>query len=183
MMRWLRLIGAAACFLSAALVVIAAGLPERAPYVGALLPDGSWAAPEIGAVAPDLRALTLDGSTFILTAERGQPLVINFWATWCIPCALEMPDLYALASAGVTVIAVNLSEAPALASSWLAERSLTPNARFIVALDLSGEIAARYQLRGQPTTFILAPDGRIAHIFFGATTYAALSAALAPFTA
>ncbi|MDZ4763458.1 MAG: TlpA disulfide reductase family protein [Chloroflexota bacterium] len=175
--RW---IAALVCFGLAAALVILVGLPQRASYTGAIL-DGQWFAPEIGAFAPPFQALALDGQSISLNDYRGKPVVINFWATWCIPCEIEMPDLYALAGDGVTVLAVNLSEAPDDAAAWLAARNLSPTAQFLVPLDLTGTIATNYALRGQPTTFVLAPDGRIAHIFFGATTRAALEAAVAPF--
>jgi thiol-disulfide isomerase/thioredoxin len=70
--------------------VIAGGLPQRATYSGAVLPSGEIAAPEIGAFAPPFRAPTLDGE-ITLEQLRGVPVVLNFWATWCVPCRVEMP--------------------------------------------------------------------------------------------
>jgi thiol-disulfide isomerase/thioredoxin len=175
-----RQIGAILCFGIAAALVIVAGLPERAALTGVLI-DGQWIAPEIGAFAPPIQTETLEGAPIFLANQRGAPVVINFWATWCVPCEIEMPELYALAADGVTVIAVNLSESPEAAAAWLAARELTPTEQFIAVRDQTGVIARNYALRGQPTTFVLAPDGRIAHIFFGATTYPTLAAAVAPF--
>lgn len=169
------------CFGAAAALVIAAGLPARAPYTGVFQPDGALQAPEIGAFAPDFTALTLSGRPVVLSAHRGAPIIINFWATWCIPCEIELPELIALSETGVRVLAVNLSEPPALVSEWLRARAAAQTDRFIVPLDLDGAIAARYALRGQPTSFVLAPDGKITHIFFGAADRSAFERAVAPF--
>ena len=178
-MRWrerlLLTAGAVACLLAAAALVIAAGLPERSAYTGLTAEGGSVVAPEIGALAPNFSAPTLTGSVE-LNALRGSPVVVNFWATWCAPCEVEMPDLQAFQSAhpSARVLAVNLGEPPALVTDWLAKRGIT----LAIPLDTRGEIAYLYRLRGQPTTFVIAPDGIISHIFYGATTRQALESAL-----
>ncbi|MCZ2095061.1 MAG: hypothetical protein LC121_02095 [Anaerolineae bacterium] len=78
--------GAAACLAAALGLVFAAGLPDRAVYSGQILSNGRIIAPEIGALAPLFDAPTLTGT--VDAAElRDAPLVINFWATWCIPAA------------------------------------------------------------------------------------------------
>jgi thiol-disulfide isomerase/thioredoxin len=179
MSRLIRRIAGAVCLAAALALVIAAGLPERAAYTGFLAVDGTRRAPEIGAYAPDFSAAALDGRTVSAETWRGQPAVINFWATWCVPCELELPELMALAESGVRVLAVNLGEPPARSQRWLKARQLAPPPNFIIPLDLTGAIAVRYALRGQPMSFVLAPDGKIAHIFFGATTRSALEAVLA----
>lgn len=181
MIRLIRWTAGALCLIAAAALVLAAGLPERAAYTGGLQIDGTWRAPEIGAFAPEFSAVGLDGRTVSAESWLGQPAVINFWATWCIPCEIELPELIALSENGVRVVAVNLGEPPAQIQGWLEARQLAPTPDFMIPLDLTGMIAARYALRGQPMSFVLAPDGKIAHIFFGATTRSAVESVLAPY--
>jgi peroxiredoxin len=89
-----------------------------------------------------------------------------------------MPELQALYAArrddGLRVVAVNLGETREAAQTWVDAFGLS----FDIALDTNGRVAALYALRGQPSTYVVAPDGVITHIFYGATTRAALEAAL-----
>ncbi len=170
--------GAAICLITAALLVIAAGLPDRATYSGQIDAEGQPVAPEIGALAPPFSALTLDGA---INSDdlRGEPALINFWATWCIPCRVEMPELQAFHDAhpAARVIAVNLGEPRSLVVDWVAQFGLT----YDIALDPNGAVAAAYQLRGQPSTYVVSPGGAIVQIFYGATTRQSLETALEPF--
>lgn len=170
--------GAIACFAAALTLVVTAGLPERAAYSGQILPNGQVVAPEIGAIAPSWSAPTLDGS-IDLSALRGVPVVINFWATWCVPCAVEMPELQAFHEAhpGARVLAVNLGESRHLIVDWVTQLGLT----FDIVLDSDQSIASLYRLRGQPSTYVVSPGGVITGIFYGPTTRQALEGALEPF--
>ncbi len=189
-MRWRRdsaqspnlfLLAAAACLTSAVILTAAAGLPDRATYTGIIQPDGALTAPEIGAVAPPFQTTTAGGTSVDLTDLRGTPVIINFWATWCEPCRIEMPALQAVyrrhQANGLRVLAINLRESPEIVLTWGANLGLT----FDLLLDQSGQIAASYHLRGQPSTYILSPAGTITHIFYGPTDETTLEAALAPF--
>jgi len=169
----------AVALLSAALgLVIAGGLPDRATYSGQILPNGQIVAPEIGAFAPPFRALTLDGS-IDLAVLRGAPVVINFWATWCTPCRVEMPELQAFHEAhpAVRVLAVNLGESHDPIVDWVTQLGLTLD----IVLDTDGSLANLYRLRGQPTTYLVSPGGVITNIFYGPTTQSSLESALEPF--
>lgn len=170
--------GAVVCFAAALALVVVAGLPERAAYSGQILPNGQIVAPEIGAFAPSWSAPTLDGS-IDLSALRGSPVVINFWAMWCIPCAVEMPVLQAFHEAhpGARVLAVNLGESRNLIVDWVTQLGLT----FDIVLDADQSIASLYRLRGQPSTYVVSPSGVIIGIFYGPTTRQALEGALEPF--
>lgn len=170
--------GALVCFAAALALLLVAGLPKRAAYSGQILSNGQVVAPEIGAFAPLWSALTLD-SNVDLESLRGAPVIINFWATWCVPCRVEMPELQAFHDAhpGVRLLAVNLGETRSLIVDWVARFRLT----FDIVLDSDQSIASLYRLRGQPSTYIVSPGGVITAIFYGATTRQTLEAALEPY--
>lgn len=176
--RPLLVLGAIASLAAAFVLLLAAGLPQRAAYSGEILPDGQIVAPEIGASAPSFLAPTLSG-VVDLSELRGTPVVINFWATWCVPCRVEMPELQALHAAQPTVrvLAVNLGEPLDLIVDWVTHFGLT----FEIVLDAEQTIAAAYRLRGQPSTYVISPKGVVTAIFYGPTTQEALEAALEPF--
>ncbi len=179
--RALLTVGALLAFAAAAGLIITTGLPDPALYSRLLLPGETRpAAPELNAPAPPFALRTLSGEVLQLTALRGQPVVLNFWATWCEPCRHEMPALQALYAAEnehFRLIAVNLGEPAAAVQAWVHEFGLT----FDVLLDENEQLFALYRLRGVPSTFIIAPDGVITHIYFGPVTAAALQAALSPY--
>lgn len=187
MLRWQRvlfLLSAVVCLSAATALLLEAGLPQRASFTGRL--DSRSArpvAPEIGARAPTFAAPTATNPdlTLNLADLRGSPVIVNFWATWCAPCRVELPVLQALyaqhRAAGLRVLAVNVGESGAQALTWRDELGLT----FDLLLDRDQSVAALYHLRGQPSTYIIAPDGVISHIFYGPVTAADLRAALRPY--
>ena len=166
------------CFAAAFALVIAGGLPERARYSGEIRADGQIVAPEIGAFAPPFQVTTLEG-TFDLQAQRDTPVIINFWATWCIPCRVEMPELQAFHEAhpSIRIIALNLGESRSAIVDWVRALGLT----FDIGMDSDQSIAGLYRLRGQPSTYVVSPGGAITSIFYGPTTRQSLKAALEPF--
>ncbi|NWG16349.1 MAG: TlpA family protein disulfide reductase [Chloroflexi bacterium] len=174
---------AVACLSTAVVFIIQAGLPERAAFTGQIVTGGRIAAPEIGALAPPLEGKSPDGQTLRLANWRGQPVIVNFWATWCEPCRTEMPQLQALHDRyhdqGLRILAVNLGETPAVVREWVRALGLT----FDILLDANGEAAARYQLRGQPSTYVISPAGTVTHIFFGPAMFETLQSAVMPFVA
>lgn len=179
--RILLLIAAAGCWAAAVYIVVSSGLPERAAFTGQIIPGEHPVAPELNAVAPPFEAATLSGARINLLDLRGSVVLINFWATWCEPCRIEMPELQTLyeryQAQGLRVLAVNLGEEAALAQSWVDEFGLT----FEVLLDPQQQIAALYYLRGQPSTYVVSPSGVITHISYGPASLTTLEAAIAPF--
>jgi peroxiredoxin len=180
--RVILLGGAVIALTMAALLVVHTGLPDRAVFSAEFfLPDGRPVAPEIGAVAPAFQLVTFDGHSVDLSKLRGSPVVVNFWATWCEPCRVEMPQLQALYDAhrrgGLKVVGVNRGDTGEQVRGWAQELALT----FDLALDPQDRTALTYHLRGQPSTYIISPTGTITAIFYGPTTKDALEAALAPY--
>jgi peroxiredoxin len=126
---------------------------------------------EAGGAVPDYAVLTLEGQPRTLSSYRGEPVLLNVWATWCPPCVREMPALQrlheALGPEGLRVIAVSVDAPEGSVNSWgrpggdvssfIAKHELT----FEILRDPSGDIETAYGLVGLPTTFLIDRDGRI----------------------
>jgi len=177
--RWILLVGAVVSLIAAFFVVWETGLPERAAYTG-FIQAGEEYAPELNAIAPPFEAQTLAGETLRLADLRGKMVLINFWATWCEPCKAEMPDLQAVYESyqtrGLRVLGINLGESKNDVQTWVNQLGLT----FDIMMDDRQQIASQYQIRGQPTSYLVAPDGVITQIYYGPTIRANLEAAIAP---
>ena len=123
---------------------------------------------EIGAAAPNFISTDLDGNVIELSELQGQPVILNFWATWCVPCKLEMPELDAAYATyqeqNLAILAVNREESPdTIRPYFYDEMGLT----FTPVLDEDGLVANLYGILVMPTTFFINPDGLIAAIHRG----------------
>ncbi len=158
-------------------LLIAAGLPNRADYTGQFVAD-RYVAPEMGAFAPPITGRTFaENLPFTLEQQRGKFVILNFWATWCIPCQVEMPLLQLLQDecpASVQVVGMNAGENPALVADWLKTNALT----FVILMDDNQQQQTRYRVPGLPTTYVISPTGKINAIFYGAVADTALRAAV-----
>jgi len=124
-------------------------------------------------VAPDFTVTDLAGNTVRLSDYRGQPVVLNAWATWCGPCLSEMPDLETFyqeyKGQGVIVLAVNLGEPGDRVTGFIQDSSYT----FPVLLDESTAAVGRpYRISAIPTTFFIDREGKIVSIRRGAMNLA-----------
>jgi peroxiredoxin len=137
--------------------------------VASALSNDAEAPPTEGQIAPDFSVAGLDGQTYRLSDFRGRHVVLNFWGSFCDPCVREMPLLQQIyehyADEGVVVLGVNLDESLATVRSFV--RSVDVN--FPILLD-HGKIQKRYGVIYYPTTFVIGPDGKIAHKKVGEIT-------------
>lgn len=161
-------------------ILFGTGLPDRADFTGATYEGIGYAAPEIGRLAPPFQARLLDETLIEIVAERGRPVILNFWATWCPPCEAEMPELQAFHTThpDVGLYGINLGENRQWVARWLADRRLI----LPVILDEDHTISRLYQIRVQPTTFVIHPDGRIHAMIYGPTSQHQLTQLLAEIT-
>jgi peroxiredoxin len=122
-----------------------------------------------GSLAPDFTLPGLDGHRVSLSEWRGRPVLINFWATWCGPCELEMPTIQAAyeehQADGLVVLAVAVDDTEGNVKRFFQKRDLT-----IRPLMDDGSASRAYQVFGLPTSFLVQEDGRIAAVHAGLLT-------------
>ncbi len=116
--------------------------------------------------APDFQAVLLDGTMVSVGDYRGQPLLVQFWATWCPVCRFgqESIDTLARDHAVLTVAMDDLSAEEMRA--WLDEQGVS----YPVVLDADGHIAGLYGVRGVPSSIIIDSAGEIRFVAVGYTT-------------
>ncbi|MEX2102024.1 MAG: TlpA disulfide reductase family protein [Actinomycetota bacterium] len=116
---------------------------------------------------PAVEGKELPDGEFAPADYEGSVTVVNFWATWCVPCRNEQPVLQDIwetyRGRGVTFIGVNHRDDPAAASEWLREYDVT----YPSVLDEDGAYAAEFGFTGLPATFIADADGQLRFAFFG----------------
>ncbi|HEY8695251.1 MAG TPA: TlpA disulfide reductase family protein, partial [Chloroflexota bacterium] len=117
--------------------------------------------------APDFTLSTLDGSSISLSQYRGRPVLINFWATYCVPCRLEMPLIQRMADQHPTLIVLLVDEL----DSTPAARSFIGDLHIhaAVLLDTDGAAGHVYRIAGLPTTVFVRADGSIEGRYLGQT--------------
>lgn len=123
----------------------------------------------VGDLAPTFETVDLTGRAVSLQDYRGRVVVLNFWATWCPPCRVEMPELDAYqAEMGdrIAILGVDMGEPPGAIVPFVRQYGL----RFPILLDETGAIAASYGVTGLPTSLILDPSGVVRERVTGAMT-------------
>jgi thiol-disulfide isomerase/thioredoxin len=131
-------------------------------------------APQLNTPAPDFTLVGLDGLPVRLSDLQGKPVIINFWATWCPPCRLEMPALEAVyqkyKDKGLVVLGVNTGERvrdaglPGRVKSYVEQIGI----HFPVVLDTDDTVADLYRLRAYPTSYFVDSSGTLTDIRRGA---------------
>ncbi len=120
-----------------------------------------------GKLAPNFLLETLDGKEMRLSDLRGQPVVINFWATWCQPCRKEVPELVAAYNSyrerGLVILGVNLQEGKGIVRPFAEDFGMN----FPILIDRDGEVGDEYRVLGLPTTYFVDRDGVVRSVFTG----------------
>jgi cytochrome c biogenesis protein CcmG/thiol:disulfide interchange protein DsbE len=160
--RWVA--GAVLLVLVVVGIVLATRTPQEATAVQS---------PLLGRAAPAFTGTDLTtGNPVSLAALRGHFVVVNFFASWCIPCQQEAPDLSRFhyeqshAAGGADMVSVVFHDTSATARAFLQKNGdLWP-----AIADPGGRIAERYGVTGPPTTFIIDPAGRVSAALVGPAT-------------
>ena len=124
----------------------------------------------VGKPALDFTLSTLDGAEVSLSQFYGRPVLITFWASWCLPCREEMPELVQSyedhKTEGLMILGVNLTYSDTLpdVQAFASEFNIT----FPVLLDKDGAVAENlYKIPGVPTSIFVSRDGTIERIQVG----------------
>jgi cytochrome c biogenesis protein CcmG/thiol:disulfide interchange protein DsbE len=141
--------------------------------------DRRSTSPLIGRVVPPLAGETLDGASFDVDDQQGRWVVVNFFATWCVPCKIEHPELDTFDRAhrrtrDAVVVSVLFDDDPANAREFFADNG----GDWPVVLDDDGLIASAFGTPKVPESFLVTPGGRIAAKFTGGVTQDGLEQAI-----
>jgi peroxiredoxin len=124
--------------------------------------------PQIGTPAPEFQLTDMQGRTVALSDLRGKVVLLNFWATWCFPCRVEMPSMeeayQSFRSQGLEVLAVSVDEQGArVTKPFQEEKGLT----FRILHDTDYQVGLTYGARSLPMTYLIDRQGIIKHRVFG----------------
>ena len=179
--RWLLIaFGLAALALAAALLFYAYSRANRDESLQSIpafegtaesgvapLAAGGGELVEAGSVAPDFELPDVNGDMVRLSDFAGRPVILNFWATWCAPCRVEMPALQEAQAEfgddGPVVLTINQEESAERVTEFFDEVGLTLPA----LLDAEAEVGMAYSAIFLPTTVIVGPDGIVSAVHRG----------------
>jgi peroxiredoxin len=123
----------------------------------------------VGQQAPDFTTHDAQGNVVALREYHGRPVVLNFWATWCVPCRQELPVLQAAYEAyrdkGLVILAISqdVAEKKEAIRSYVADLGIT----FLPLMDPEGSVAAHYNIFLLPSTIFINPAGTVVAMHVG----------------
>ena len=141
----------------AVMIWSAVRVSRRGPQSAAVVPGGSL----VGKSAPNFQLTTLDGKQVSLSDYRGKAVLLNFWATWCGPCRIEMPWFVDLQKKyepqGFEIVGVAMDDSGEKAIRDFTQQIGT-NYTILLVKDAVGDA---YGVEGMPTTFFIGRDGKV----------------------
>ncbi len=124
----------------------------------------------IGDEAPDFTLVDLNGEEHRLSDYKGQGVFLNFWGTWCKPCAKEMPAMdrqyETYKEQGVQILAVNIAQSDFEVQRFASQYGLD----FPIVIDKTKSVMEAYNIDPLPTTLLINPEGEIEQIVRGEMT-------------
>ena len=124
----------------------------------------------VGGPAPSFELKTLKGEIFKSSDLKNKAVILNFWATWCVPCIKEMPELNkaytSFKNDDVEIIAINFAETRSEVDEFVNKYHL----EFPILLDKYGDVSQDYRVRNLPVTYFISPNGIIMDSVFGGIT-------------
>ncbi|GAB4276088.1 MAG: hypothetical protein Kow0080_26000 [Candidatus Promineifilaceae bacterium] len=182
----LMALGVAAVLLLFGSSLFGAGQDDTLPF--AQIPAGNSNAansntavnpPTVGDTAVNFTLTDLNNNPVTLTQFQGHPIILNFWATWCAPCRIEMPELQEAYEThqndGLIILALDQDETPEQVRTFFEEMDLT----FTPVIDENGTVARQYGVFNFPTSFFINGDGRVTAIHLGPMTQSQINGYLA----
>lgn len=119
--------------------------------------------------APDIALPNFHGETVRLSDFGGQGVVVNYWASWCLPCLAELPgfeQVYRRHRGDVAFLGINLADDPSSALAVVADTGIS----YPLAIDADGATFAEFGGLGMPTTVFISPDGLVLERYSGNLT-------------
>lgn len=132
-------------------------------------PSPNATGPRVHLLAPDFDLPQLDGPQLQLSSYRGKVVLLDFWATWCVPCREEIPSFVALQNKyrdkGLQIIGISMDDGPAPVKDFY--RQFHMNYPVVMGNAKTGELYGG--VLGLPIAFVIDRDGRITAKHIGAT--------------
>ncbi|MGP0567042.1 MULTISPECIES: TlpA family protein disulfide reductase [unclassified Nitrospina] len=154
--------------LAASLLLLTGAGTESLPPKEKLFDQFGVTPPRTAKEAPDFTLTTLEGKQVSLKEYEGKPILIHFWATWCVPCKEELPTIQKLhenlGGEVVQILTINIDR-------WNKDRveefQKDFGLRFPILLDPKQEVRRKYFIMGLPTSYLVGADGKLAGYISG----------------
>ena len=125
---------------------------------------------QVGMQAPDFTLRTPTGERFNLHEQRGKPVFLNFWGTWCPPCVAEMPDMQKLQNTmadSIQIVGIDVDDSRSQVLRFVMQYGYT----WTFVLDLTKDVVRTYEVSAYPTSLFLNAKGVIVRKFVGTQNY------------